>query len=594
IALRAIVRAKNPHGFVNVSGFFFAGFQVLDFHHRFAAASLCNSNSEHGVAFLRALELLVRFGRCQRVVHGTAGFTQSLHQLQRFGAQRFIFNQAKGVETGIELREQAALVEQLGQHHVPHAEAEAGQIRFAAGNEFDEVVVTTAAGDGAEFALFVERLEDRAGVVSQAANDIIVDLHEVSQTARRKVLEDGVEFGRRFRRGDERFHFLERKAKRLQFGVALRRPFPLQFVDDLIKGVLGGVWGLASGVWGLGSAFRVPRSALDELVPRVAAAEAHDEIVGGQLQRAERIDQQRDQFRVGSRIGLAEDVGIQLEVFAQPAFLLALVAEELRNGEPFDRLFVVARVRSDHAGECRRHFRPQRHGAVAFVGEVVELADDFVAALGGVKLERFERRAVVFAEAIAASDLAPGFKNVIAHVGAPDILVRERFGIKVAKTRQTFHGSIQPQRSAKCTGKKIDTNFTNWRESSAGETPNTDFSQWFVGTGILRASRLKAFRLVAFGPGNKKGACFYQRAPRKIICVRRTDQALGAWAGGCAPSLGVSLSTASRISFPGLNFTTARGGMRTSFAGAFGLRPMRALRTLTSNTPKFRNSTFFP
>ena len=129
-------------------------------------------------------------------------------------------------------------------------------------------------------------------------------------------------------------------------------------------------------------------------------------------------------------------------MFAQPAFLLALVAEELWNSEPFDRLFVVARVRGDHAGKRGRHFRPQRHRPVAFVREVVELADDFVAAFGRVKLQRFEGRAVVFAKAIAPRDVAPRLKNVIPQVGAPDILVRERFGIKVAETRQTFHAAI--------------------------------------------------------------------------------------------------------------------------------------------------------
>ena len=53
------------------------------------------------------------------------------------------------------------------------------------------------------------------------------------------------------------------------------------------------------------------------------------------------------------------------------------------------------------------------------------------------------------------------------------------------------------------------------------------------------------------------------------------------WAAAMASAIcwGVSFKTASRISLPGLNLTTARGGMGTSVAGAFGLRPMRALRT---------------
>ena len=57
---------------------------------------------------------------------------------------------------------------------------------------------------------------------------------------------------------------------------------------------------------------------------------------------------------------------------------------------------------------------------------------------------------------------------------------------------------------------------------------------------------------------------------------------------------GDNFKTASLISFPGLNFTMARWGMGTSVSGRFGFRPIRALRTLTSKTPKFRISTVFP
>src|SRR5207249_12214525 len=165
-------------------------------------------------------------------------------------------------------------------------------------------------------------------------------------------------------------------------------------------------------------------------------------------------------------------VGVELKVFAQPAFLLALITEELREGEPFDRLSVVARVRGDHTGQRRRHFRSQRHGAVAFVGEVVELADDFVAALGGVELERFEWRAVVFAEAVAARDGTPVVEDVITHVRAPSrVAGRERFGIKVAETRQSFHTGSYPQRGAKSTGKKTRaTNVASQQSAGSQET----------------------------------------------------------------------------------------------------------------------------
>jgi len=57
---------------------------------------------------------------------------------------------------------------------------------------------------------------------------------------------------------------------------------------------------------------------------------------------------------------------------------------------------------------------------------------------------------------------------------------------------------------------------------------------------------------------------------------------------------GVSFKTSAAISLPALNFTWARAGIGTSISGLFGLRPTRALRIFTSNTPKLRSSTLPP
>ena len=56
----------------------------------------------------------------------------------------------------------------------------------------------------------------------------------------------------------------------------MRRVFALQFVDDLVKLVFQ-----------LHSPLRAPHSALEEFVPRISAAEADDEIHGGQIERAQ-------------------------------------------------------------------------------------------------------------------------------------------------------------------------------------------------------------------------------------------------------------------------------------------------------------------
>src|SRR5262245_43991562 len=126
-------------------------------------------------------------------------------------------------------------------------------------------------------------------------------------------------------------------------------------------------------------------------------------------------------------------------MLAQAAFLLALVAEQLRDGEPLDGFFVGTFVRRNHARQRGCHFRPKRNSALALVGEIVELADDLVAALGGEELERFEWRAIVFAKAVTPCGGTPAVEDVLARIGAPHVAVRERFGIEIAKAGQSIH-----------------------------------------------------------------------------------------------------------------------------------------------------------
>ena len=121
---------------------------------------------------------------------------------------------------------------------------------------------------------------------------------------------------------------------------------------------------------------------LEEILPGVPAAQANDEVLFRQSKGAERVDQKRNQLGVGSGLALADNVGIELKVLAQTPFLLALVTEKLRQGEPFEWLLVAPLVGGNHSRQGGRHLRAQGHFAPAFVREVVELPDDFLAALG--------------------------------------------------------------------------------------------------------------------------------------------------------------------------------------------------------------------
>src|SRR5690242_2086785 len=120
-------------------------------------------------------------------------------------------------------------------------------------------------------------------------------------------------------------------------------------------------------------------------------------------------------------------------MLAQSAFLLPFVPEELGQGEPFDRLLIAPFMGGNHPRQAGRHLRPQRNVPLTLVPEVIELADDFLAAFGSEELQGLKRRAIVLAEAVAAGDRTPVIKNILPRVAAPQAGLRQRFGIKVAK-----------------------------------------------------------------------------------------------------------------------------------------------------------------
>src|SRR5437879_13021686 len=91
----------------------------------------------------------------------------------------------------------------------------------------------------------------------------------------------------------------------------------------------------------------------------------------------------------------------------QPAALLPLVAEQLGNREPSDRLLQGLGPGAHHAGERRGHLGAECDLAPPFVLEGVQLLHDLLATLPGVELQRLERRAVAFLEAVAARHDAP-------------------------------------------------------------------------------------------------------------------------------------------------------------------------------------------
>src|SRR6266480_3649788 len=168
-----------------------------------------------------------------------------------------------------------------------------------------------------------------------------------------------------------------------------------------------------------------------EVDPELAVADANNEIFFIETEAAQNVDAKRDEFDISCDRRLADDIAIQLVMFAQTAALLFFVAKKLADGKPLERFPELALVRGDDPGERWRELGAQRDLAFAFVGEVEELSDDFVATFLFVELGRLEHGAVPFHKAIAARDFAPFRKNIISR--------RAIAWQKVAKTGQWLH-----------------------------------------------------------------------------------------------------------------------------------------------------------
>src|SRR5467141_1912307 len=100
-------------------------------------------------------------------------------------------------------------------------------------------------------------------------------------------------------------------------------------------------------------------------------------------------------------------------MFAQTAALLFFIAKELPDGKPLERFLERAFVGSDHTRQRWRQLWPHRHFAIAFVGEIKKLIDNFRAAFFAIEIGRLEHGTVPFDKAVAPRDLTPIREDVI-------------------------------------------------------------------------------------------------------------------------------------------------------------------------------------
>src|SRR3954449_4005422 len=111
---------------------------------------------------------------------------------------------------------------------------------FSAADQFNEVVVSTATGNGAEFSLAIEGFEYDAGVIRQPANHVIIDFDEILKSPRGEVRQDRPEFARRLGFLDEAGDVSNGEPNLPEFVSRGRQVLGIQLIDDLIKLVFVG------------------------------------------------------------------------------------------------------------------------------------------------------------------------------------------------------------------------------------------------------------------------------------------------------------------------------------------------------------------
>src|SRR5437868_2969929 len=91
------------------------------------------------------------------------------------------------------------------------------------------------------------------------------------------------------------------------------------------------------------------------------------------------VDQSYD-LVLGPGVGHAENIGVELPVFAQPSPLWPLIAPKIRDAVPPQGIGQLLPPAGHHAADCRRHLRSDNDfSATAVFKDVSLLVDDFLA-----------------------------------------------------------------------------------------------------------------------------------------------------------------------------------------------------------------------
>jgi hypothetical protein len=261
----------------------------------------------------------------------------------------------------------------------------------------DQIVVAAATGERPQFAAAVEGLEDHARVIGEPTHDPEIHFHEIREAPNFQSGQDLIQF----RAASLAVENLEgRFCQRAELRGRLLPRLALALVDDL-QNLLPLLFGHILGA--------------KEIDPKFPVAHPDHEIARAKTKRAQKIDAERNRFHICAEGFFADDIGVELEMLAQPAALLLLVTKTLRDRKPLERFFEFAVMRGDDARQRRCKLGAHCHFAVAFIGKIKKLADNFGSAFFCVERGRLQHRTIPFHKAVAPRDFAPALEDVIAH-----------------------------------------------------------------------------------------------------------------------------------------------------------------------------------
>jgi len=319
------------------------------------------------------------------------------------------------VQCGSVLGHQIALGEQLAQDDVSHAEPDRGQ-RLSS-YQLEQVIVPPATADRPQIALAVEELEDDPRVVCEPANDPKVDLDVLSQIHRTEcvhVRRESLQLGPDVVAGAETIpEGIEPCAvEQVEYAGRLRVVEPGVGHEGLHRLFPWPTFQLVHHAERRGEPLLRDAMRGEQRREKPSIGHPSVKMIRGETELTDSVDRHGQDLGVRGKTFLSNDIHVPLEVLPQPPALLTLVAEELGDREPPDRLAHRSAPVTEDPGERGRHLRTQRHRTVSLVREGVQLVHDLVATLLDVEIEGFKRRTVVLEKAVAPGNPAPRVNDV--------------------------------------------------------------------------------------------------------------------------------------------------------------------------------------